>query len=378
MVQDIRAAHRKILQFKNYLNADPQKVYYGGASTGAIAVMSAAFASDDLPTYNEYQNNSGRNLSANNSCGAIDKIGVPLANGEIFKVKGITALAVGIRNTEFIEQTDDVDIMTIAHGQVDDVIDKCVRNLMGITYGYRPGSNDETNDIHLRQYGIRNIYATYSSLTNKYGNFNEYQNTGHGFQGDDTQKMKCYTGTPLIMSCSGIFNPTKTQLGKLIVKDLLIPLNSKTNNDYYVQGQTNAKYYRNVSNATSCATCNYTTFSPPVCNPPTSGITQGQDYSSFRFSDDSEISINQNDRLIYPNPANSIVNVLLPIIEDSEINMEFMVNITDYQGKVIKSQNYGTSQNRIIIPIQELSSGMYIVQLYVNNVLISSEKFIKN
>jgi len=374
MVQDIRAAHRKLLSYKTYLNIDPNNIYYGGISTGAIAVMSAAFASDDLPNYNEYTNNSGRTLSNITSCGPIDKFGVPLANGEIFAVRGLYCGAVGIRNTDFIEQTDGVQLLTIAHGEVDDVINKCVGNLMGITFGYRPGTNDETNDIHLRQYGIRNIYAKYATLTNCYANFNEYQNTGHGFQGDDTQKMKCYEGSPLI-PCSPSFNPTDVQQGRLYVKDIATPLYNKTVNDYFVLGQTNNKYYRNISNATSCAVCSYSTFTPPACNPPTNGLSPTNTSSSSRVNTiDGQLS---SYKFVYPNPVTDKINVQLPILEDSNQNFDYQINIYDVSGNIVKNAVFDSNNSMVQLSCANLPAGIYFIHLSINNIHVSSEKIIK-
>jgi len=51
MLQDTRAAHRKLTNLADSLGIDPNAIFYTGASTGACGVMHAGFAADDMPQY---------------------------------------------------------------------------------------------------------------------------------------------------------------------------------------------------------------------------------------------------------------------------------------------------------------------------------------
>lgn len=75
---------------------------------------------------------------------------------------------------------------------------------------------------------------------------------------------------------------------------------------------------------------------------------------------------------MYPNPSNSIVNIKLENIQNTDV----IVEITSLDGKNIKSINLQNNLNTSI-DISGLSQGLYITNFYANGVLISSKKLIK-
>ena len=64
----------------------------------------------------------------------------------------------------------------------------------------------------------------------------------------------------------------------------------------------------------------------------------------------------------YPNPANAVVNIPLPITEGN-INM----TVVDINGKVVASQNTVMTTNRLELDVTTLASGMYVVNLEFAN-----------
>jgi hypothetical protein len=75
---------------------------------------------------------------------------------------------------------------------------------------------------------------------------------------------------------------------------------------------------------------------------------------------------------IYPNPGNG--NIRLALLNGKQMDNELLVNVINMQGQVVYNGN--ASQN---INIQELSNGMYIIQLRSkDNELLSYQKYLKN
>lgn len=76
---------------------------------------------------------------------------------------------------------------------------------------------------------------------------------------------------------------------------------------------------------------------------------------------------------IYPNPANDVLNVLLPLNVLSNLTFE----IIDARGRIVMNTSLVGIQNLLSINVSSLESGIYILQLSDGSVQ-SSERFIKN
>ena len=70
---------------------------------------------------------------------------------------------------------------------------------------------------------------------------------------------------------------------------------------------------------------------------------------------------------VFPNPANDQLNISL----DNPGNSEFLVSVTDLNGKVLLSKIYNFNGNRIQIDLDGIKSGMYLLKLMDNNQVIS-------
>jgi hypothetical protein len=84
------------------------------------------------------------------------------------------------------------------------------------------------------------------------------------------------------------------------------------------------------------------------------------------------IEANNYSITIYPNPSIDIINIEMENTLEKDISIE----IVSIDGKKIKSL---TTVNKDITPIDisSLSSGLYLINFYANNALISSKKLIK-
>jgi hypothetical protein len=76
---------------------------------------------------------------------------------------------------------------------------------------------------------------------------------------------------------------------------------------------------------------------------------------------------------VYPIPANDFINILS---NKTENDHSLKLQIVDVTGKIVKELNYQTPTNEIV-DIRELSSGVYHLRLFSNNVSIYSTKIVK-
>lgn len=86
-----------------------------------------------------------------------------------------------------------------------------------------------------------------------------------------------------------------------------------------------------------------------------------------------DIEANNFSISMYPNPANTVVNVTL----DNLLNDSVVVEIVSIDGKKIRTVQLSNNQNTTL-DISMLSDGLYITNFYANSVLIASKKLLKN
>jgi len=86
-----------------------------------------------------------------------------------------------------------------------------------------------------------------------------------------------------------------------------------------------------------------------------------------------DITANDFSLTMYPNPAQTIINLKL----ENTLNEAIIIEIISLDGKLIKSAQLSNNQNTAI-DISALSSGLYITNFYSNKTLITSKKLIKN
>ena len=100
----------------------------------------------------------------------------------------------------------------------------------------------------------------------------------------------------------------------------------------------------------------YTTITGAVSNGYESGVSAGL----------SELSDEQLDDVlkVYPNPANEYAVISINLSQDAQVVM----NLIDLSGKQIATRNYGAmiGLSEVVLNTQDLQSGVYIVELFVN------------
>jgi hypothetical protein len=77
---------------------------------------------------------------------------------------------------------------------------------------------------------------------------------------------------------------------------------------------------------------------------------------------------------IFPNPASDFVILCYTLISN-ESNAYLTLN--DLNGHLIKTTYIDGSENQVVIDLQGVSCGIYLVSLYSGNRLIDSKKLIK-
>ncbi len=102
----------------------------------------------------------------------------------------------------------------------------------------------------------------------------------------------------------------------------------------------------------------------------------GLDFTmGFHQPETQTYGISENERfpgiVAYPNPVSSVLNIMIKQGQNSN----FMVIISDLQGR----KNFHTSVpgNASSIDLSKLESGVYLIQLYVENQLKSINRIIK-
>ena len=101
-------------------------------------------------------------------------------------------------------------------------------------------------------------------------------------------------------------------------------------------------------------------------------VTWTINYSSLGIND-IESELNNYTISMYPNPANSILNVTLESNSSSNLKIEIM----SLDGKKVKSTSLSNYENTPI-DISHLSEGVYVSNFYSGNILIASKRLVKN
>ena len=80
---------------------------------------------------------------------------------------------------------------------------------------------------------------------------------------------------------------------------------------------------------------------------------------------------NVNNIILFPNPSKGIFNLLLP-----DIKSAVQIKIFDIDGKIVYNKETKDNPN-VVVDVSNIKAGQYIIQLKINNTLIS-KKLIKN
>nr|MDA3868206.1 T9SS type A sorting domain-containing protein [Salinivirgaceae bacterium] len=92
------------------------------------------------------------------------------------------------------------------------------------------------------------------------------------------------------------------------------------------------------------------------------------------FKDETAISEFNGDAtvIVYPNPANDFITIKL---DNYEINSnKVKIALYDLSGKAYRIENFTISQNRITLDVSDKASGLYFVQMIIDNQEIETAK----
>lgn len=78
---------------------------------------------------------------------------------------------------------------------------------------------------------------------------------------------------------------------------------------------------------------------------------------------------------VYPNPTEDLAFVKLGLKEEANV----AITVTNAMGQVVSSRDYGkiSGENHFPIPTVDLNTGMYFIQIKVNNGVVSQKLFVK-
>lgn len=86
-------------------------------------------------------------------------------------------------------------------------------------------------------------------------------------------------------------------------------------------------------------------------------------------------NFNNNNFIIYPNPAQSQIRIKFELLETKNVSFEIR-NVLGQMVKIIENRAFSTGKNKIEIDVSEFSKGIYFVQLQSTNKILSN-KFVK-
>lgn len=92
------------------------------------------------------------------------------------------------------------------------------------------------------------------------------------------------------------------------------------------------------------------------------------------MEEDSIPAVNQNQMIVYPNPADDNLSVAFCFDQYSTVTM----SITDMQGRVISDVNVPFISGKMDVDVSGLSAGMYMLAVYGDGEQVMSTRFVKN
>jgi len=93
---------------------------------------------------------------------------------------------------------------------------------------------------------------------------------------------------------------------------------------------------------------------------------------------------------VFPNPASDFITIEIPEYSVERIQMnsgsqnqyrpltdELLLNVVDLNGKTLQTEIFDASEKNKVLDIQNLSAGIYLLQLTQKGKIIASAKFVK-
>lgn len=174
----------------------------------------------------------------------------------------------------------------------------------------------------------------------------------------DTSKFDIATLIPLSGSHSFITKVTDPNIVEFIFENIQLPFNNATN-DGYVSFKIKTKSTLNIGDSFSNTANIYFDYNSPI-------VTNTYTTSVQNALATSEISADNKDIIIYPNPVKDMLNI-------QSKNEIIKADIYDTTGRIL----YSIPVKGKSINLSELSKGNYIIRLFTKDKVVI-QKFIKN
>ncbi|MBT8228691.1 MAG: T9SS type A sorting domain-containing protein, partial [Bacteroidia bacterium] len=325
MLQDTRAAHRKVVNDYEDLGIDPSNVFYLGVSTGAVGALHAAYAVDDLPFEKTKANESLESIM-----GGPDEFGESPNPGSVFHVAGVASIAGSISRTEWIEAEDDIPLFMI-HTTKDEAVPYCLDNILSMKYLELGNPN-----YYLQQHGPGRIYKHIRCIENN----------------NSKTKMK-------LISLQGLYHSFTAPLGST---------NPTDNCDMYDEpaeiSREPALFFSDIINELDISDSHTLVFNADKDGP--CEMTDTLNFTQCTVFNPCDLSVNTVEELIsgisiYPNPVKA-GNYLY--IQSDHLSPDKSIRIYNNLGE--KILHTICTNSRIQIP-NNLSNGTYYIVLQNQN-----------
>lgn len=321
MMQDARAAHRKVANDNLALGIDPNKIFYMGVSTGAVGALHAAYAVDDLPLENLTNGESFLDVM-----GDPDKFGESLNPNLNFEVAGVASIAGSISRTDWVEAEDDIPLFMI-HTARDEAVPYCQENILSMRYLQLGNPN-----YYLQQHGPGRIYKHVRCLEDSVS----------------TTKMR-------LISLQGLFHSFTAPLGSQDPSD-----NCDSYDDASEVAREPALFFADIIDQTPISDSHLLVFNAHIDGPcetaDTINYTQCTAFTPCDLSL-STFDLEDSSTYIYPNPVQSGTKLQ---INDHLMQDAKSYSLFNHSGSIVLSS--AVIGNNIPLPMQ-LTSGIYYLNI---------------
>lgn len=318
MAQDVRAAHAKVISMGSQWGVNEDRVFYFGVSTGAYAVMHAAYGADNLPGY---QKDATSGITLQSSLGGFDAMVMSGLSTNFPAPAGVVAGAGAIQNANWIGSNFDeagTDLLLL-HGMEDLAVPYCEGKIDNMDYSVNTTGG---NLDHLDCDGSGKIYNHVSANTSNKAWLVSHESAGHE-GGNALQQIVTVVAINLFYH--------------EIIKNNAI---------------TNAAIRVNVLGQSTFETTS-------CCNGPN---CFGNTYYTNKVAPSESAEVQPtNEWSVSPNPAASYINLTYTSTENEQVEL----SLYDLTGKKVMSQpatsTFGENTHRL--DIEHLIPGMYLLQL---------------
>lgn len=335
MAQDVKAAHAKVLCSATAWQVNTNQIFYRGVSTGACAVLCAAYGMDgtDMPAM--CKPSTTQTMQQLLGSPTNFALCTPPPGTSVNNIAGVISIAGAIHNTDWIgnSSTDKIPLY-LAHGTFDEAVPYCEGKLVNMRFA------DDLPNAHLLELkGSGPIYdkvRTFASSPTFKSYLISYEQGDHGMQ------------LPSSFACSDIDKAKRVwyvYFTSSLFSAMKVSNTTMTNTIINIPATCAFSAINDITSNSCCSTsgdCGYGGYSNKQAN-----LVQQSNNVSLKTS---------------PNPANEALYINYNATDDNE-----QVNLTlhDLNGRAVYS-NMEASQagtNNYQLDLTHLQPGLYILQL---------------